>query len=228
MACSIGENILFFRGINSIFGKCLHSRDFCCTFAAKRMIMAELTKQYVYQQDVIEFVTVSVQTCLFLEHLNELERADFLQKITKLLPLLYLKTQIAPFYSQAPFNSPMEGENAVVDEGYLQRFVTEEDYNYVAAGVRNLLGTDDAYLEVFMDDMRYSDEPITAYVSENIADIYQELKDMAANYQTANENVMNDAVLACLESFREHWGQKLLNALRALHALSLISEDEDK
>jgi len=30
---------------------------------------------------------------------------------------------------------------------------------------------------------------------------------------------MNDALVACLEAFGEHWGQKLLNALRALHAL---------
>ncbi len=187
--------------------------------------MTDATKHYVYQQDVIEFVTVGVQTCLFLEHLNEIERADFLQKITKLLPLLYLKTTIAPS------NSPL-GENSVaseMDDVYLQRFVTEEDYNYIRSGVQNLLGSDDAYLEVFVDDMRYSDEPITAFISENIADIYQELKDMAANYQTANEEVMNDAVLACLEGFREHWGQKLLNALRALHVLYLaVEEDEDR
>lgn len=30
---------------------------------------------------------------------------------------------------------------------------------------------------------------------------------------------MNDALVVCLEAFTEHWGQKLLNALRALHAL---------
>ncbi len=168
--------------------------------------MTELSKHYVYQQDVIEFVTVAAQTCLFLEHTSELERADFLTKVTKLLPLLYLKTTML---------TQPEPEL----EGFTEQFVTEEDYNYVRSGVQNLLGTDDAYLEVFMDDMRYSDEPITAFISENLADIYQELKDMAANYQTANEEVMNDALLACLESFREHWGQKLLNVLRALHAL---------
>ncbi len=168
--------------------------------------MSELSKHYVYQQDVIEFVTVAAQTCLFLEHTSELERADFLTKVTKLLPLLYLKTTML---------TQPEPEL----EGFTEQFVTEEDYNYVRSGVQNLLGTDDAYLEVFMDDMRYSDEPITAFISENLADIYQELKDMAANYQTANEEVMNDALLACLEAFREHWGQKLLNVLRALHAL---------
>ena len=83
-----------------------------------------------------------------------------------------------------------------------------------------LLGSDDAYLEVFLDDMRYNDEPITAFISEHLADIYQELKDMAANFQTGNEAVMNDAVRACLLAFREHWGQKLVDVMRPLHAMT--------
>lgn len=49
---------------------------------------------------------------------------------------------------------------------------------------------------------------------------------MAAAFQTGQEEVMNDAVLACLVAFREHWGQKLLNAMRALHALSLLSDED--
>ena len=161
----------------------------------------------VYDQNIIEFVTVAVQTCLFLEHAQENERDEFIDKATKLLPLLYLKARMVP---------PMEDE----DEGELMRFVAEEDYNYVASGVAELLGSDDAYLEVFMEDMRYSDTPVTAFISENLADIYQELKDMAANYQTEQELVMQQAVAQCLTSFRDHWGQKTLNALRALHSLT--------
>ena len=69
-----------------------------------------------------------------------------------------------------------------------------------------------------MSDMRYSDEPITAFISENIADIYQEIKDLACNYQTREESIMNDALVNCLEAFEQHWGQKLLNVLRPLHA----------
>ena len=76
-----------------------------------------------------------------------------------------------------------------------------------------------------MNDMRYSDEPITAYISEDIADIYQEIKDLACNYQTSDERVMNDALVHCMDAFDEHWGQKLLNVLRPLHALSLAHDE---
>ena len=60
---------------------------------------------------------------------------------------------------------------------------------------------------------------------ENIADIYQEIKDLACNYQTREEAVMNDALVTCLDAFEQHWGQKLLNVLRPLHALSLATDE---
>ena len=60
----------------------------------------------------------------------------------------------------------------------------------------------------------------TAYISEGLADIYQELKDLAAAFQTGEEPIMNDAVVLCREAFDSHWGQKLLAVMRALHALT--------
>ena len=171
-------------------------------------------KEIVYQQDVIEFVTVAVQTCLFLEKSQDNEPREFIDKATKLLPLLYLKTKM--------LNLPQSTD----EEDELMHFVAEEDYNYVEQGVSQILGQDNAYLEVFVDDMRYSDTPITAFISENLADIYQELKDMAANFQTENEPAMYAALRQCLDAFNEHWGQKLLNALRALHALTNKETDD--
>ena len=111
-------------------------------------------------------------------------------------------------------------------DGYPERFVTESDYDEMRGIVSTLMGGDDAYLEVFVEDMRYSDEPITAFVSENIADIYQEVKDLACNYQTRDEAVMNDALVNCIEAFEQHWGQKLLNVLRPLHAVACEGEQE--
>lgn len=47
------------------------------------------------------------------------------------------------------------------------------------------------------------------------------MKDFAANYQVGETDVMECALYNFIQSFAEHWGQKLLNALRALHALRL-------
>ncbi|MDD4968352.1 MAG: DUF5063 domain-containing protein [Paludibacter sp.] len=166
----------------------------------------QLPDHIVYSKKVIEFVTVAAETCLFLEHADEFTKTDFIQKSVKILPLLYLNASLLeipePVFEEIP-----------------ERFVNEEDYQYVRGLVEQLLGNDDSYLEVFHPDMALSDTPIAAFVSENMADTYQELKDFAANYQLGDIDIMNDALVACLEAFGEHWGQKLLNALRALHAL---------
>lgn len=174
--------------------------------------MSAVSKQYVYQEPAIEFVTVAVQLCLYLEQISDHEKSDFIEKMLCLLPLLYLKAKLLPKSTEEM-------------DGYVERFVTESEYEAMRQGVERIMGSDDTYLEVFVEDMRYSDEPITAFISENIADIYQEIKDLACNYQTREDAVMNDALVSCLEGFEQHWGQKLLNVLRPLHALSL-SVDE--
>jgi len=166
----------------------------------------QLPDHIVYSKKVIEFVTVAAETCLFLEHTSEFTKTDFVEKIVKILPLLYL-------------NASLNDIPESVYEDIPERFVNEDDYQYVRQQVEQLLGPDDSYLEVFHPDMALSDTPIAAFVSENMADIYQELKDFAANYQLGDIDIMNDALVACLDAFGEHWGQKLLNALRALHAV---------
>ncbi|MBR6035002.1 MAG: DUF5063 domain-containing protein [Paludibacteraceae bacterium] len=164
-------------------------------------------KSFIYDDSTIAFVTAAAQTCLLIEKCNEYERDEWREHILRLLPVLYLRTRLV---AKEEFLSDEEP----------QRFVTEEDYNYALIGIRELLGTDDAFLDVFVDQGIYTDEVQTAYISETLADIYQELKDLAAAFQTGQETVMHDAVVVCREAFDAHWGQKLLAAMRALHAIS--------
>lgn len=164
-------------------------------------------KSYIYQDSTIAFVTAAAQTCLLLEKINDYEREEWREQMLRLLPVLYLRARLLE-----------EAENMTDEEP--QRFVTEEDYNYVLVGVREFLGQDDAYLDVFVDNGIYTDEIQTSYISEGLADIYQELKDLAAAFQTGEEPIMNDAVLACRQAFFDHWGRKVLSVLRALHEIS--------
>lgn len=163
-------------------------------------------KSFVYQDSTIAFVTAAAQTCLLLEQTSEHERSEWIEQMLRILPVLYLRTRLLE-----PAEPMMEEEP--------QRFVTEEDYNYALVGIRNLLGQDDAYLDVFVDQGMYTDEIQTAYISEGLADIYQELKDMAAAFQTGEEAIMNDAVVLCREAFEAHWGRKLLAVMRAMHEI---------
>ena len=164
-------------------------------------------ESFIYKDSTVAFVTAAAQTCLLIEQCADHDREEWREQLLRLLPVLYLRTRLLE-----PAETMMEDEP--------QRFVTEEDYTYALVGIRNLLGSDDAYLDVFVDRGVYTDEIQTSYISEGLADIYQELKDLAAAFQTGEEPVMNDAVVLCREAFDAHWGRKLLSVTRALHEIS--------
>jgi hypothetical protein len=93
----------------------------------------------------------------------------------------------------------------------------EEDYEFIRFQVQNKTGRFDDYLEVFTADMQRSDLPLTSTVSENMADIYQDVKDFLMGYRSAVTEIMNDALAELVTQFESYWGQRLVNVLRALH-----------
>jgi len=166
----------------------------------------------VFSKNTIEFVTVSNEYCRFLESSGAETPRNFLSKMQKILPLLYLKASVLPVF---------ESDEEVI----LEKYVGEVDYNFLQQKVRNLLGEYDDYKEVFDQGMQYSEQPLTESISENLADIYQDLKDFIMAFQIGNDLVMQEALWVCFNNFKEFWGQKLVNCLRAVH--SLVYSDVD-
>lgn len=173
----------------------------------------ELARNVVFSKNVVEFVTVAVQYCTFLENTENQTSKEYTDKLTKLLPLLYLKAALLP-------------ETEIEDEIYPEVTVTEDDYNYIVSKLYSAYKEKDTYLEVFLDDMKYSDTPIAASISEDIADIYQDIKNFISIYEQGIEENMSEGLYTCFENFKLYWGQKLVNVLRALHSLR-YSEDEE-
>lgn len=180
--------------------------------------MPDSIKELVYSRNSVEFVTVSVQYCAFLETIENTTTDELADKLTKILPLLYLKTLMVP-------------ELEAVNDEEPEVTVTESDYEYILSKIYTVFGKDDTYLEVFLQDMKYSETPIAASISEDLADIYQDLKNFITVYERGITENMNDALVLCLENFKLYWGQKLVNVLRALHSLKYsggMDEDIDE
>ena len=168
----------------------------------------------LYQRDVLEFVTVAVQFCAYLEEAEQKQPREFVETMLRLLPLLYLKGTLLPDFDMD-------------EEVELQDFVTEDNYNIVRGNVALLMGEHDDYLDVFMEDMKYSDTPILTTVSENLADIYQDLKNFALNYRQEVETVMKEALAEVKENFAHYWGQRCVNVMRALHDVRYEAKETD-
>ncbi|WP_321346003.1 DUF5063 domain-containing protein [uncultured Draconibacterium sp.] len=168
--------------------------------------------QIVYSKNVVEFVTVANEYCSTIENVSHLTAQENLAKLQKLLPLLYLKASV------------VEKIEMVMDEE-LEKFVSELDYNMLHQKWLQLLGENDGFYEVFDPNIQFGEETVRASVSENLLDIYQDLKDCITNYSIGNEEVMNDAISECIYHFEEFWGQQLVNVMRAVHMLVYSGAD---
>lgn len=177
--------------------------------------MSQEIKSLVFSRNVIEFATVSVEYCGYLENVEGEEMSEVTDKLTKILALLYLKASVLP-------------ETELQDDGLQEVYVTEAHYNFISSKLVSIFGEKDDYLEVFLEDMQYSETPILANISEDLTDIYQDLKNFLHIYEIGIEENMNDALYLCEENFKTYWGQKLVNVLRALHSVKYSSRNEDE
>ncbi|MDD4417865.1 MAG: DUF5063 domain-containing protein [Bacteroides graminisolvens] len=174
--------------------------------------------QVIFDRNVIEFVTVAAEFCGFLERAEGMKRDKFVDTSLKILPLLYLKASLLP-------------ECEMMSDEYPENYVTEETYEILRMNIASVLTEKDDYLEVFLPDMAYSDTPIKKCISEDLADIYQDMKDFIFIFQLGLNETMNDSLVICKENFGNIWGQKLVNTLRALHDVKYNTspfEDEEK
>lgn len=182
-------------------------RLICVNFALRLNVLCEfMDSSLVFSKDVVEFVTVAAEYCAFVERAASRDRERFVDVLLKLLPLLYLKAAMLP---------EAESDDSVT----LSECITEQDYDTVRSAIAGILGSDDDYLEVFADEMKYSDVPVRKCISEDLADIYQPLGNFVASFRSGVNEIMTQAVCCCREQFAQYWGQTLANTLRALHNL---------
>ena len=165
----------------------------------------EKESQTIFEKNVIEFVTVAAEFCAFLERAEHMKRKAFVDTSLKILPLLYLKASLLPKCETIGDEAP-------------ETYVTEEIYEILRINLAGLMGEKDDYLDVFVQDMVYSDQPIKKSISEDLADIYQDIKDFIFVFQLGLNETMNFGLL---------WGQKLVNTLRALHDVKYNQQNEN-
>ncbi|MDL2241848.1 DUF5063 domain-containing protein [Bacteroidales bacterium OttesenSCG-928-L03] len=171
-------------------------------------------EEIVYSKYTIDFARVALEYCAFVEKIKESNKQTFVDNMTKVLPLLYLKASIVP---------PIEQDY----ESDLETKVSEDMYTRVLENVAEVLGNDDLYLETFHPDIKMSDSPVAVKVSEDLADIYQDLGNFIAIFKNGQKETMNDSLALCLDNFRRFWGQRLVNALRALHYMKYNTDIEE-
>lgn len=164
----------------------------------------ENIKSVIYAKNTMELVTVGVEFCAFLEQSADRSKADFIDTLLKLIPLLYLKAAVQETIEQE-------------DECCPEQFVTEQDYELIRSYVAAIMEEDDSYMDLCNHDVRFSDEPQVKTVSEGLADVYQAVRNFVGAYKVGVEEGMYAALVGLMNGFELYWGQTLTDVLKAMH-----------
>lgn len=175
----------------------------------------------VMNNNALAFTALSREYCEALVSTASAVPGRFVATMLWLLPRIYIAAS-----DLQPSASVLTPD----DDAWMNPALDEQSYEDVRASVAALMGEDDVFLEVFEEDMKYSDTPVAASISENLADIYQQLYNFLYTVVDTTDEVADSAIIAVRSSFREFWSQTLLNVLRALNHLAmsgLLADDGD-
>lgn len=162
---------------------------------------------------IIEMLTIANEFCFFLDQIEKKEINEILNFFYRIGPLMYLKGSLLP---------DIEVENPEANE----RFVTSEQWENLFNELREKLGKKDEY---WIIDPQYinENEPLKASLSENITDIYQDMKDFLMLYQKNTLAARQNAVKECTTLFSNHWGYRIVNSMSKIHHLIHEKEEEN-
>lgn len=157
--------------------------------------------------NALAFIGLSNEFCHTAEDAANREREEFVAAMTRLLPRIYISA------------SDLQVESEFDDLYYIDDALDEDSYDSVRRGMELVLGEDDTYLEVFEEDMKYSDTPIAASIAEGLSDIYQVLFNFLSAVKDTTEDNISSALSLVGEDFRHYWSRPLCNVLRAMNRI---------
>lgn len=155
---------------------------------------------------LIEIVDLSNSFCAICQEAIEFTKQEFTDRALDLLPRLYWN------FFDLQSNGVLLGEY-----DYFSSYVDEELYEEIRGKISSVMGSDDMFLETFEEDMQYSDTPISASISEGMADIFQSLFNFVHLVKDSEGEQLEEAFINCKDEFENYWSQTLCNIMKAFN-----------
>lgn len=165
-----------------------------------------MENQRQISNNTLALMALCNEYCHSVETAREQGREDFIASMLRLLPRIYIAGTDVP-------------EGLGDSEMFLQDALDEDFYDAMRRNVETVMGEDDTYLDVFEEDMKYSDTPISASVAEGCADLFQVFYNYLETVRDAPDELIEDATTAVREDFAQYWARTLCNVLRAINAI---------
>jgi hypothetical protein len=154
---------------------------------------------------VIELLTVANEFCYFTEQIGNYQKEELLPVLQKILALLYLKGSLLPDFQYEDTES-------------IERFVTEEEWELIHQSIKKVFADEDVFN--YLND---EDDIQTTEISEQLADIYQDMKDFILLYKKNISNAQKAAIHEVIRLYKSNWGIKCLLLNNILHKMRFIT-----
>lgn len=159
----------------------------------------------------LAFIALCNEFCAELETVDKSTKEDITKSMLRILPRLYIMA------------TDLDCESN--EEGYIEDSLDEEKYNAIRTSLEGVFGEDDTYLEVFEEDMKYSDTPIADTVSEGLADLFQVFYNFVETVKNAPIDLINMTLSSIKSDFEQYWSRKLCNLMRPLNNIRYMSDE---
>lgn len=157
--------------------------------------------------NAIAFIGLSREYCVALESASagdDDSRREFIDTMLRLLPRLYITATDLGDMPEAERSEPAQA-------------LSEDQYNGLRMRIESIMGEHDMYLEVFNDDMKYSEAPIAASTAEGLADLFQVTYNLIESVAEAPVELVVEYLAAVADDFRDYWSRVVCNVLRQLN-----------
>lgn len=157
----------------------------------------------------IAFIGLCNEYCTTLENCSAIQRDEFINTMLRMLPRLYIMA------TDLSVSEIIDSDSAYIDNA-----LDEDYYESIRRDIERITGPDDIYLEVFEEDMKYSDTPVSASIAEGLADIFQALFNFLSTIKDATDETISLALSSVHDDFKSYWSSTLCNTLRAINHLA--------
>ena len=157
---------------------------------------------------------LALEYCRAVSSCRDTEPRTFVREMLRYLPRIYVTLM-----DLKPYGEDTDADADADETGAIYETVTEDQYNDVRDAMSSVLGENDMYLDTPVEEMRYSDTPVAVSLAEQLADIYQQMFDMAYTLRDAPDQALPMVVDDIKFRFSDFLSQKICDSLRILNQL---------
>ncbi|MCH5234386.1 MAG: DUF5063 domain-containing protein [Muribaculaceae bacterium] len=165
---------------------------------------------------LLDLVAITKDYCEACQDATQYTKTEFTDRMLDLLPRIYWN-----FFD-------LSAGVSLGEMDFFSDYVDESLYEDIRSGVAIVMGSADTFLETFEEDMKYSETPISASISEGLADLFQPLFNFISVVHDSEGAQLEEAFISCKEDFENYWSQTLCNVLRALNNVKYGLREDDE